>query len=161
MPSGLKVLERRAARLPGFPILDGSTSTKPPATRLADHEEAQAPRFDCKLCRLAFERASPLAALEHARHNGSAVAADYYVFPEGAASTARVHANRTHAFCRVGDRYLLTRGKAWLELHVTQSGGASCGADKGLADMCAAGFGPLVGLHELGECWELSVVTEL
>ena len=112
MPSGLKVLERRAARLPGFPTLDGSTSTKPPATRLADHEEAQAPRFDCKLCRLAFERASPLAALEHARHNGSAVAADYYVFPEGAASTARVHANRTHAFCRVGDRSLLTRGSS-------------------------------------------------
>ena len=43
----------------------------------------------------------------------------------------------------------------------TQSGGANCGADKGLADVHAAGFGPLVGLHELGECWELSVVAEL
>ena len=50
---------------------------------------------------------------------------------------------------------------AFLELHVTQSGGASCGADKGLADVRAAGFGPLAGLHEVGECWELSVVAEL
>jgi len=147
--------------LAGLRTLGCRTSTEPPAARLADHEEAQAPRLDCKLCRLAFERASPLAALEHARHHGSALAADYHVFPEGAASTARVHANRTHAFCRVGDRYLLTRGEAWLELHVTQSGGANCGADKGLADVHAAGFGPLVGLHELGECWELSVVAEL
>ena len=157
----LKALECRAARLPGFPTLGCSTSAKLPAIRLADHEEAQAPRLDCKLCRLAFERASPLAALEHARHDGGVVAADYHVFPEGAASTARVHANRTHAFCRVGDRYLLTRGKAWLELHVTQSGGASCGADKGLAAVRAAGFGPLTGLHEVGECWELKVVAEL
>ena len=130
------------------------------AIRLADHEKAQAPQL-CRLCRLAFERASPLAALEHARQNGGGAAADYHVFPEGAASTARVHADRTHAFCRVGNRYLLTRGEAWLELYITHSGGASCGADKGLAVVCAAGFGPLARLHEVGECWELNAIAEL
>ena len=60
----------------------------------------------------------------------------------------------------MGDRYLLTRGAAWLELSVTQSGGASEGAHKGLAAVDAAGFGPLVGLGETGEVWEFAVVVE-
>ena len=84
----------------------------------------------------------------------------------GGATLCHVHANRTHAFCRVGQRYLLTRGGSWLALTVTESGGPSAGPDKGVAAAEAVSFGPLVvgdgaaggGEQLVWECREVEVL---
>jgi len=131
----------------------------------ADNEGKVAEGRDTlQFARLALEEVASSTPM----HGGKPVA-DYHIVPprrnEGGVDGARryrVHANRTHAFCRVGYRFLLCRGDGWLELRVVESGGASVGEHKGVAVAHAASVAPLATLpDEEGVVWECRLVEML
>eukprot|EP00966_Prymnesium_polylepis_P313007 7232893-Prymnesium_polylepis.1 len=81
---------------------------------------------------------------------------DYHVLPmTDMAGMYRIHAKRTHAFCRVGYRFLLGAGEHdWLELEVTQSGSESEGADKGIAKVASKSHtSAVLEGGAPGSCW--------
>ena len=135
----------------------------------ADNEgKAAEGRDTLQFARLALEKVTTTASTSANQAARGKVVADYHVFPprrtDGVDGARRysVHANRTHAFCRVGYRFLLTRGDGWLELRVVESGGASVGEHKGVAVAHATSLAPLATLpDEEGAVWECSVVEML
>jgi hypothetical protein len=94
-----------------------------------DNRDRGASEDKLRITRIAHSSTSTKEEIEGARQSGGTIA-DYHVFITER-PWCRIHANRTHVFCRVGDRFLLTCGSAWTELEVMESGGASEGADKG------------------------------
>ena len=83
-------------------------------------------RDTLQFARLALDEVATTASTSADQAARGTVVADYHVFPPRRADGVdgarryRVHANRTHAFCRVGYRFLLTRGDGWLELRVSK-----------------------------------------
>ena len=97
-----------------------------------------------RLARLAFGAVCSEDEVESARQRGVRVADFHVIRAADAEGEFRIHANRTHCFCRVGDRFLLTREEAWVELVVHESGSASEGEHKGMARVQARSVGAVL-----------------
>ena len=97
-----------------------------------------------RLARLAFGAVCSEDEVESARQRGVRVADFHVLRAAEAEGEFRIHANRTHCFCRVGDRFLLTREEAWVELVVHESGSASEGEHKGMARVQARSVGAVL-----------------
>ena len=117
---------------------------------------------------IALERVVAPEEVEVARRQGGEIS-DYRV-SLATDGTYQIRTNRTHAFCRVGYRYLLTSGEHWLELEVTKSDGPNAASDKGTAVVVEASKGSYVLSYDLegedgpgsicGECRLVRVVGD-